>query len=55
MSQYSGFISTREFKAVRKNCDISFISDKEDPRPEKVFRRVALGKGVKRVIKRIIK
>ena len=52
---YSGFISTREFKAVRKNCDISFISDKEDPRPEKVFRRVALGKGVKRVIKRIIK
>ena len=52
---YSGFISTREFKAVRKNCDISFILDKEDPLPEKVFRRVVFMKGMKRAIKKIIK
>ena len=51
---YSGFISTREFKSVSKNCDISFIVDKEDPLPEKAFRRMVRRKALKRMVKRIL-
>ena len=51
---YSGFISTREFKTLCRDCDISFIADKEDPLPEIKFRRVAFRKGLKRMMKRII-
>ena len=51
---YNGFISTREFKDLRKNCDISFIADEEDPKPEIVFRKLVRKQGGKRFLKKCL-
>ena len=48
---YNGFISTREFRVLLKNSDISFVADKDDPEPQQEFERLVRKKGVKRFIR----
>lgn len=49
---YQGYISTKEFLEMRRNCDISFIADDDDPKPQRLFNRVLCRTGIKRLIKR---
>lgn len=51
---YKGAISTRDFKSIRKNFDISFIADDDDYMPEKKFRELSLKVAVKRVFKKCL-
>lgn len=51
---YKGAISTREFRSIRKDCDISFIDDDDDCMPGKQFRELVLKVAVKRVLKKCI-
>lgn len=51
---YKGAISTREFRSIRKDCDISFIADDDDCMPGKQFRELVLKVAVKRALKKCI-
>ena len=51
---YKGAISTRDFKSIRKNFDISFIADDDDYMPEKKFRELSSKVAVKRVFKKCL-
>lgn len=51
---YKGAISTREFRLIRKDCDISFIADDDDCMPGKKFREMSLKVAVKRVFKKCL-
>ena len=51
---YKGYITTREFKTLLRSRDISFIADEEDPEPERMFRKLILQNGFKRIIKKCL-
>ena len=51
---YNGYISTREFRALRRDSEISFINDKDDPLPQRHFNKMVLRAGAKRMVKKII-
>lgn len=50
----AGYISTRQFFHYLKTADIRFMSDKEDPMPEKVFKNTCRKRMLVNTIKRII-
>lgn len=51
---YKGFISTRVFCELRKNCEISFIDDEDDRRPGRIFRKKVWKEGGKRLFKKCL-
>lgn len=51
---YNRFISTGEFLDFLRNHDISFIADRDDPKPGRKFRSTMWKQGVKRAIKKCI-
>ena len=51
---YKGYMTTRAFKALRKSGDIRFMADAEDPLPGRMFDKLVLRKGVRRLVKRCI-
>lgn len=50
-----GYISTKRFRQILKTADISFLKDKEDVLPEKVFKRRMVVMSVKRYLKKFVK
>ena len=52
---YGGYLTTKEMKDLFRLSDISFVGDRNDPKPEKVFRRTLRMMGIKRMIKKILK
>ena len=52
---YGGYLTTKEMKDLSRLSHISFVSDRDDPKPEKVFRRKLKVMGVKRIIKKYLK
>jgi carbamoylphosphate synthase large subunit len=51
---YKGYISTKDFKSLIRNRDISFVDDLEDSEPERMFKKMVRREGRKRIVKKII-
>ena len=49
---YKGYMTTRAFKALRRSGGIHFIADAEDPLPGRMFDKMVLRKGIRRLVKR---
>ena len=49
-----GYLSTSEFKRIRKAADISFIHDESDPEPERMYNRKLVYFRLVRLVKRIL-
>ena len=47
---FSGYMSTKEFKQIRKESDIHFVYDENDPAPQKEFEKVFRKKHLKRIV-----
>lgn len=50
---YSGFISLDEYRSIIYNSDISFVKDRDDPKPYKAYLRYCQRMRVKLILKKI--
>jgi len=52
---YNGFISTKMFRDMQQGCDISFVNDEDDSRPQRRFKKEICRSGIRRFIKRCLR
>ncbi len=51
---YNGAISTKTFREMQQGCDISFVNDDDDPRPQRRYKTERFSAGIRRFLKRCI-